>query len=73
MPVDIEKLNNLHSDGAMLRDVDFNIFGEIPSLPVDLDVSSPVLGLTFCTKKLSRAVTWTEGTICEVKILSCIC
>ena len=27
----------------MLRDVamDFNIFGEIPSLPVDLDISSP--------------------------------
>jgi len=34
---------------------------------------SPVLGLTFCRKKLSRAVTWTEGTICEIEILNCIC
>jgi len=35
VPVDIERLNNLHNDGAMLRDLDFNIFGEIPLLPVD--------------------------------------
>jgi len=34
MSVEIERLNNFHNDRAMLRDVDFNIFGEIPSLPV---------------------------------------
>jgi len=37
MLVDIERLNNLYSNGAMMRDVDFNIFGGIPSLLVDLD------------------------------------
>ena len=41
VPVDTERLNNLHSDGAMLRDMDFNIFGEIPLLPADLDIPSP--------------------------------
>ena len=41
VPVEIERLNNLHNDGAMLRDVDFIILGEIPSVPVDLDTSSP--------------------------------
>ena len=42
MPVEIERLNNLHNDGAMLREVRrFHIFAEIPSMPVDLDTSSP--------------------------------
>ena len=35
MPVEIERLNNSHNDGAMLRDVGFNIFGGIPALPID--------------------------------------
>ena len=40
VPVDIERLNNLHNDGEMLRDLDVNVFGDTPSLPVDLDISS---------------------------------
>jgi len=35
-------LNNLHNDGAMLREVRrFHIFADIPSHLVDLDTSSP--------------------------------
>ena len=36
MPVDIERLNNLCSESAILREVHLNILDEIPSLPVDL-------------------------------------
>ena len=38
--VEIERLNNMHNDGAMLRDVDFIILGEIHP------VQPRVLGLT---------------------------
>ena len=38
-PVEMDKFMSLDSNKAMLLAVDFNIFGDIPSQPVDLVVS----------------------------------
>ena len=40
IPDEIDKLNNLHNTGTLLDAVCLSIFEEIPSLPVDLEVSS---------------------------------
>ena len=42
VPVDMERLNNLCSESAMLRAVTLSILGEMPSLSVDLVVSRSV-------------------------------
>ena len=42
VPEEIERLNNLHSIGAIQDAVHLSILGETPSLPVDLEVSSLV-------------------------------
>ena len=42
VPVEIDKLNKLQSELAILIAVHFSIFSEISSLPVDLAVSSSI-------------------------------
>ena len=67
MPEEMERLDNLHNSGAMQAAVHLSILKEIPSLPVDLEVSSLVksskIESSLSAQKLIRTFTGTERKI----------